>query len=308
MNHDFFSFFFDSRQKTVRWNEVKRMKMIAPAEIDLSALYLAEDKWKGREKLREIIKSGKLIEDLKLHDEQLSGLGLNVPSIDLAKLPPGSHVIQIAFRLKKPYISLDDESFYIIDNPLVKDTVFKVPLIRSSTWKGALRWVTRYALARPVTLVRRLFGNEKETESTKQGRLIFYTTFLDQVSLDVITPLGRETRTPRRGPILFEVAPIGAIGTFSLLYFPFDLLHTLRHGNSAAKGGAIGEIKEDLETLKEAIPAMLMTYGFAAKKTSGYGVAEDVIDFRVDSMKMKAKNFDDFRRHIDSLIEKIGEN
>jgi CRISPR-associated protein Cmr2 len=252
------------------------------------------------------MRSGRHIRDLELYAEQLSRLELKIPPIELSKLPDGSHVIQITFKLKKPYISLDDESFYIIDNPLVKDTVFKVPMIRPSTWKGALRWVVRNALGRS-RIVERLFGNEKETQQPKQGRLIFYTTFFDQLSLDVITPLKRDTRTPQRGPILFEVVPAGSRGTFSVVYFPFNLLHSLRQGDSMAKAKAIEEIKEDLETLKEAIPAMLMTYGFAAKKTSGYGVVEDMIDFSVDSIEMRGSNFDEFKNRMSFLIKKTGE-
>jgi len=306
MKYDLFSFFFDSRQRIVNWSKVEKIDAPSPIQIDLLALYLVEDKRKGRKKLGEIIKSGRLTKDLKFHSEQLSRLGLKTSHIELTKLPHGSHVIQITFRLKKPYISLDDESFYIIDNPLVKDTVFKAPIVRSSTWKGALRWVVRYALDRSGILVRRLFGNEKEAGSTKQGRLIFYTTFLDQVSLDVITPLGRETRTPRRGPIPFEIAPIGAIGTFSLLYFPFDLLQTLRRGDSTGKTRAMDEIKEDLETLKEAVPLMLTTYGFAAKKTSGYGITEDKLqEIKINGQTKMNGSVKDFQEMMKKEIEKL---
>lgn len=56
-------------------------------------------------------------------------------------LPRNSSFLKIVFKLKKPYISQDDEEFYIIDNPVCKDKVFKVPLVRASSWKGALRWV-----------------------------------------------------------------------------------------------------------------------------------------------------------------------
>jgi CRISPR-associated protein Cmr2 len=142
----------------------------------------------------------------------------------------------------------------------------------------------------------------------REGRVIFYPTFFDSIGLDVIAPHDRNTRTiARMGPILFEIVPVGSRGTFSMLYFPFDLLHLLRHSDSTAKARATNEIKEDLETLKEAIPAMLMTYGFAAKKTSGYGVVEDMIDFRVDSVEMGEKNFDEFKNQMNFLIKKIGE-
>lgn len=48
-------------------------------------------------------------------------------------LPAYAIQIQITFKLKKPYLSKDDDNFYIIDNPIVKDKVFKVPMVRSTT-------------------------------------------------------------------------------------------------------------------------------------------------------------------------------
>jgi CRISPR-associated protein Cmr2 len=143
----------------------------------------------------------------------------------------------------------------------------------------------------------------------RKGRVTFCPTFFSSVALDVIAPHDRERRTiARMGPILFETAPEGDQGTFSLLYIPFDLLPMLRFQNYTERKEALADIKEDLEVLKETIPYMLITYGFAAKKTSGYVVVEDIIDFRIDSIEVKAKNFDEFRDQIDLLIEKIGGN
>ncbi|MGF3499641.1 MAG: RAMP superfamily CRISPR-associated protein [Candidatus Methanosuratincola sp.] len=308
MSYDLYARFLDSNRNIVLWNDVERLVLSLAAQTDLVALFLAKYKEDGRKKLEEILRKREFAQELRLCCEQLCRLGINEQLPEINKLPKGSHIIQITFTLRKPYLSRDDKEFYILDNPVAKDPAFKIPIIRPSSWKGALRWVTRNALSRSGAFVERLFGNEKETQRAKQGRLIFYTTFLDQVSLDVITPLRRETRTPRRGPILFEMVPVGSRGTFSVLYFPFDLLHLLRQGDSTAKAIATDEIKEDLETLKEAIPAMLMTYGFAAKKTSGYGVIEDAIDFRIDSVEMKAKNFDEFKKQMVFLMEKIGED
>lgn len=309
MKHDLYANFLEFRGRNVLWDEVKKLDLSLAVQMDLAALFLAEEKERGRRILKEeIIEKREFVQELNFYAEQLSRLGLDISCLKLKGLPEYSHLIQIAFTLRKPYLSRDDKEFYIIDNPVAKDLAFKLPIIRSSSWKGALRWITRDILGRPEALIERLFGNEKGAQQARQGRLIFYTTFLDKVSLDVITPLARETRTPRRGPILFEIAPKCSKGTFSLLYFPFDLLHLLRYGDRTAKTGVMDEIKEDLETLKEAIPKILITYGFGAKKTSGYGVVEDVIDFRVDSVEMEKKNFDEFRRQMDLLIEKMGEN
>ncbi len=264
-----------------------------------------------------------------------------------------SHFIQITFTLKKPYISLDDDHFYIIDNPVVKDTVLKMPIVRPTTLKGALRYAamktriiesdlnnSNYFVNERITLVK-LFGSEKEATETfldneficklgqtegkkavetfkerikrcvsesgnREGRLIFYPVFFDSVGLDVIAPHDRKTRTVTRlGHILFETVPAGSCGTFSLLYFPFDLLPALRNEDKSDKTRAIVEMKEDLEILKEAVPAMLLTYGFAAKKTSGYGVVQDLIDFRTDSIDMKKANFDDYKNQINLLIKML---
>jgi hypothetical protein len=86
-----------------------------------------------------------------------------------------SHLIRITFTLKKPYISLDDDAFYIIDNPVVKDTVLKVPIIRPTTLKGALRYAAMKTMIVDSTLTDldfyvngrvklvKLFGSEKGT-------------------------------------------------------------------------------------------------------------------------------------------------
>ncbi len=266
-----------------------------------------------------------------------------------------SHLIRITFTLKKPYISLDDDAFYIIDNPVVKDTVLKVPIIRPTTLKGALRYAAMKTMIVDSTLTDldfyvndrvklvKLFGSEKGTvedfldnqfrrklgekegvravqvfkermkqdvseSGMREGRLIFYPVFFDSIGLDVIAPHNRKTRTvAEMGPIFFETVPGGAQGTFSLLYFPFDLLPALRSEDSAAKEKAIEEIQEDLAVLKEAIPAMLLTYGFAAKKTSGYSIAEDKIEFSIDSNEIKGHGFSEFKDQLACIIKKSGE-
>jgi len=264
-----------------------------------------------------------------------------------------SHLIQITFTLKKPYISLDEDSFYIIDNPVVKDTLLKMPMIRPTTLKGALRYAAmKTMIVDSTSTVRdfyvnvrvklvKLFGSEKDIvedfldnqfrwkleegaravqvfkERMKQdvseggmreGRLIFYPVFFDSIELDVIAPHNRKTRTvAEMGPIVFETVPEGAQGTFSLLYFPFDLLPALRSQDKPAKEKAIEEIQEDLAVLKEAIPSMLLTYGFAAKKTSGYSIVEDKIEFSIDSNEIKGHGFSEFKDQLACIIKKTGE-
>ncbi len=56
----------------------------------------------------------------------------------IKKLPKYSFAIWLEFKLDAPYFSKDDDEFYIIQNPVLKETNFKVPMIRGSGWKGAL--------------------------------------------------------------------------------------------------------------------------------------------------------------------------
>ncbi len=274
-------------------------------------------------------------------------------------LPQYSTYLQIKFTLKKPYLSKDDDEFYIIDNPIVKDKVFKLPMVKSTTWKGALRfaaikvfedWIyeklTESKLDKETVFKKRariviLFGNEKDSQEeylgklcllaiegklptgnelkkkiddvnkefekwlvkneiiskeipSRSGRLFFYPTFFDTISLDVITPLSRETKTPVRGPIYFEIVPENTEGIFRLSYYPFDLIARGEFGKVK------NELKDDMEFLAKAIRKMLCDIGFSAKKTSGFGVAEIVDVNVVCGAKLK-----DYEYNIKSFFNKL---
>ncbi|MDM7911767.1 MAG: RAMP superfamily CRISPR-associated protein [Methanotrichaceae archaeon] len=87
--------------------------------------------------------------------------------------------MHFSFTLLKPYISRDDTDFYIIDNPVKKEWVFKVPYIAPSQWKGALRSAMMQELVAKLNAGKidkdkfieerlrlyRLFGNEKDGTS-----------------------------------------------------------------------------------------------------------------------------------------------
>jgi len=237
---------------------------------------------------------------------------------DLSTFPPGSWAVRITFTLKKPYISKDDTVFYILDNPVKKEWVFKVPYVAPSQWKGVLRAVMVRQLVEwweglndgdrePEAFARRrfrlfiLFGDEKGEEpgSVKglaayldkvggreaaehfrriirehfrvpenkpiphfSGRLHFYPAFFDRIGLEVINPHARNTGAGKN-PIYFECVPAGAPGVFTLLYVPLD-------------AGPKDEdtIKADLAAVARGIKAMITEYGFGAKTSSGYGVAD----------------------------------
>ena len=72
--------------------------------------------------------------------QKISGIITDKSNIKdlIEKLPKYSFAIWIKFELLGPYFSRDDDEFYIIQNPILKETVFKVPMVRGSSWKGAL--------------------------------------------------------------------------------------------------------------------------------------------------------------------------
>lgn len=213
-------------------------------------------------------------EELK---ELMGALSLSKPAFNLKHLPKGSFAIQFEFKLKKPYISKDDEPLYIIDNPVRKERVFKVPMVSASSWKGALRSAVRvirehdsWEDERSDALMARLFGNikgEQEHRNIRAGRLYFYPTFFDKIGLEVINPHERKTGVGTQ-PIYIETVPAGATGTFSLLYVPLDC--------SDDSDKVIEEAKEDAPIVAEGIKKMLTELGFGAKTSSGFGVADIV--------------------------------
>jgi CRISPR-associated protein Cmr2 len=274
--------------------------------------------------------SKELIQELS----RLNKLGLLKPSPALASLPLGSWVLQFEFILAKPWLSKDDDPFYVADrvNPVRKDKVFKIPVIAASSWKGLLRWAVMHVhlvekrdeLTVEEFAERRLahtllFGDEKGEEpggpkdfakfldelepdakspyrqKVRQrfnltdnedlphhsGRLMCYPTFFDLIDLEVINPHSRKTKAGTN-PMYLECVPAGAKGTFSLLYVPFDLI-----------GQPADEVKRqarsDLETACAAITGLMLTYGFSAKRTSGFGEAHDTIsgDIRTAAGSLK---------------------
>lgn len=207
--------------------------------------------------------------------ELMGALSLSKPAFNLEHLPEGSFAIQFEFTLKKPYISKDDEPLYIIDNPVRKENVFKVPMVSASSWKGALRSAVRVIRGhstwddeRTDPVMIRLFGNpkgEEEHRSIRAGRLHLYPTFFDKIGLEVINPHERRTGVGIQ-PIYIETVPAGATGTFSLLYAPLDC--------SDEPERAVKEAKEDAPIVAGGIKKMLTELGFGAKTSSGFGVAD----------------------------------
>lgn len=275
----------------------------------------------GKLDKKKILTQGQFNQEIAEERKRLDTLSLLQPKKpDLSTLPPGSWFLQFTFTLAKPWMSKDDDPFYVAEsvNPVRKDKVFKVPSMSAAGWKGLLRWTlmhTRLALQKgsltPEQFAQErfvqtlLFGDEQGEEPGQakgfanyvnslkpearaeyerllrqyyevkdplphhSGRLMFYPTFFDLIDVEVINPHSRKTKAGTH-PIYLECVPAGANGTFSLLYVPFDLI-----------GRPEAEVKkqaaEDLQRVAEGLQAMFLTYGFSAKRTSGYGVAEETV-------------------------------
>lgn len=278
---------------------------------------------------------------------RLANLGLLTPNApDLSTLPPGSWFLQFEFTLAKPWISKDDNPFYVAEsvNPVRKDKVFKVPVMSAASWKGLLRWTAMHIrlvnnkdslndelFAQERSALALLFGDEKgeepgqprdlalfldnlkptardpyrqnirnqfpskeEDETDPQGksdmphhagRLFCYPTFFNGIDVEVINPHSRETKAGTH-PIYLECVPAAeAKGTFSLLYVPFDLIGRESEENIRKQA------RQDLLTVAKTVKEMMLTYGFSAKRTSGFGTAVDSVEN--GRLKLRAPGFDE---------------
>ena len=100
----------------------------------------------------------------------LEKLGLEEsPSVGLAALPRYSFALEFRFALARPYLSRDDDAFYIIDNPVRKDKVFKVPFVAPTSWKGSLRAVATQGL---LTALAKLLPPGPPPDEAERERLM----------------------------------------------------------------------------------------------------------------------------------------
>lgn len=124
------------------------------------------------------------------------------------------------------------------------------------------RWLRRYYNVK-----------EKEALPNHRGRLMFYPTFFDKIDVEVINPHKRETKAGAH-PIYLECVPAGATGVFSLLYVPFDLV-------ADGAPAMADEAGKHLRYIAPALRELFLTYGFSAKRSSGYGAAKESIQGKI---------------------------
>ncbi|WP_028949863.1 RAMP superfamily CRISPR-associated protein [Sulfurihydrogenibium subterraneum] len=265
------------------------------------------------------------------------------------KLPKYSFAIWFKFQLEAPYFSKDDDEFYIIQNPILKETNFKVPMVRGSGWKGALasafrelfredfqnnkekiesflrvfgagsesiKTIESYVFGKSgdlnkakdsllkfmlfelglkidSNLIKEVKGKNNKEElfqilrdklsaktsdsklpsefQTHKGRAIFYPTYFDRLSLEIINPHDRRKRAGTN-PIHYEVVPKGTEGIFQLIYIPFD-------GVLKPDEELKAEAEKDLNNLSVAV-AILSKQGIGAKIKLGWG------KFKIENKKV----------------------
>lgn len=275
----------------------------------------------------------------------------------IKKLIPGSFGFKYRFKLDSPYFSKDDDEFYIIDSPVMKDKVWKVPIIRGSTWKGMLLKAAREKLKGLIEnnnikeileyyfSITRIFGtgskeyreieeeikkfiDEKENKdedllikqlikyalsdlglnlnikrdgrrvaeqifeqitkhneelcnngnifTVKRGRAVFYPTYFEEVSLEVINPHNRNTKAGS-SPIYYEVVPSGSEGFVQIVYIPYDAI-------VLSKEELEKQVELDRRILEGLIRYAIEEIGIGAKTKLGWGKAT-IIKSSEDNME-----------------------
>lgn len=255
----------------------------------ISYLYLKAQGFSTSDRLRGIWqKNSKDGNQEKMEVELFKALGLAEQTIPLEDLPKYSFTIRIEFKLSKPYISRNDEDFYVIDNPVLRDKVFRVPMVRPSGWKGSL-FGALYQMEHTSNqnFVKRVFGEVKESgeEERKEmgfaGRMrIFPSFFFDlKTGVEIINPRERQSQAGTK-PIPFEAVKQGSHSVFSLLYTPLDRI-------AKDEDETRPQVQQDIATLLEGITGMFTTYGFGAKTSSGFGTAQDActVEIKIKGVK-----------------------
>jgi len=293
--------------------------------------------------------------------QQISGIITDKNNLTnlIAKLPTYSFALWVKFKLIAPYFSKDEDEFYIIQNPILKEKVFKVTMVRGSSWKGALAGSFKKLLNEEngtdkrniIESYLRIFGagsenikvieeylreksknlkdfkdkilefmlfelgikvnkdlinnikNSSDEQAllrelknqisykiqksksnlpiefqTYKGRTIFYPTYFDKLSLEIINPHNKRKRAGTV-PIHYEVVPKNTEGILQIVYTPFDGI--LKNGDDLKS-----EVEEDLKNLCEAIET-LANEGIGAKTKLGWGRFEAKEEDKIYSTNYK---------------------
>jgi len=279
--------------------------------------------------------------------QNISGIIIDKENIKklVEKFPKYSFAVWVKFQLLGPYFSKDDDEFNIIQNPVLKEHVFKVPIVRGSSWKGALAGAFRKLLndednnkSEIIESYLRIFGagsdsikgiesylreeskiledfkdnilefilfelgmkvtkddideikaennedkliqklQEKISQKIKKndlpiefqthkGKAIFYPTYFNKLSLEIINPHDRRKRAGTV-PVHYEIVPKETEGILQIVYIPFV-------GIIKEDKDLKSEVEQDLKYLCQAIET-LADESIGAKTKLGWGRFEMV--------------------------------
>jgi CRISPR type III-B/RAMP module RAMP protein Cmr6 len=177
MSYDFYTEFWDDRRNGVNFRKIEEKVRDTYQRIKLSSLHLItkdNKEWARKNKYEAWLRKKYSNDVIRPNLILLKELGIEKPIYQNIPDFSSSFLLKVRFTLKKPYISQDDENFYIIDNPICKDKVFKVPLVRASSWKGALRW------AACKQFVDKLESGEINSKNWKKERSTLIRLFGDE--------------------------------------------------------------------------------------------------------------------------------
>ncbi len=197
---------------------------------------------------------------------EIRALNFALPSAaDFAEIELPWLFVRFQFTLATPYSSKDDTDAE--QSPIVRDWVYLFPMVRPTSWKGALR-AAAVETGADAGLISHLFGNERTTDDEvsavdlNQGRLRFFPTFFPHAGepKQIFNPHSRKTR---KGATLanFGIVPPDTKGSFALLYAP--LPHDDDHDRSAL-----------VQKLSSWIAAMMTQFGVGSKTLKGNGLCK----------------------------------
>ena len=260
MNHkfDFFLNEYDQNRE-VDYNTKKnllRNYLLVYSAVMLNATPEAKDKKTYVEIVLE--NSNTLDDSFKKQIDKLYGI-IKLNENDL--IDTISRTIKTKWRLLvyefevSNYFSKDDTYFYIIDNPIRKDKVFKMPYISPSMWKGMLRFMAEKQSDKES--VDRIFGKEKKDNDGTSGNIKIYPSFFSKIRLEVINPMNYVKKVGTL-PIYFEVV---SKDDSKLIIFYLPKFHEQEY------------IDTDTKIIDEAVKNRV-TDGSSAKRSSGWGKAK----------------------------------
>jgi CRISPR-associated protein Cmr2 len=124
------------------------------------------------------------------------------------------------------------------------------------------------------SIARQFLEQLKAYFTVRRGRAIFYPTYFNKLTLEVINPHNRRTKAGEK-PIYYEVVPKDTEGIFQLIYIPYDLVPCSMRVIKV-------QTDSDIHFLKLLLKDVLEEYGIGAKEKLGWGLAS------VDNTQIKS--------------------